>query len=1330
MRRKLSYSLVLVMVLNLLMGMGGAKAAEAPFVISTMQPANGSKGVSIDPKSILLTFDRGVRPGQGTIEVIADGETAPTFSETITPQGFVSMQYEIRLPRLDYNRVYHVKGSAGTFVDANNPAITSEAFDLSFTTLSSAESRPPVISRVTPAEKATITELTQLLQIEFDKTIAKGSGNIRVKRVSNNEVVFSAAVQDSAVSVNGNAASWQVDKLLSGESYYVEIDQGAFVDSDHQPFAGIQDGDRWRFNVRGSAVAWNATTPFVPASNASNVSINSSIQLNFSRAVYPNTGNIILQHRSSGTPVTIPVTSSDVKGGGTTQITITPPALTYNSVYTVTVPQGAFRDSDGNETIERFWNFTTGTANSTSLSIASLTPTSNSSNNAVTTKIAATFSKNYTLVDRSKVTLKKQGTTTLINAEARQTSTRELTVTPSSSLQEGTTYIVEIASGAIVDAETGANYTGTSWTFHTGTVDKTAPVLQSATMHSNTAIRLVYNKTLDSSYNLSTSSFTVNVNGENRRISSAYASGENVYVYLETGVAVGQNIRISYSGTGRLIQDTNGNKAASFTSKEVTNGIDSVMPKPQEGYISGSTLTLRFSESLKDISSYAYQQFTVTADGQTKSIDRINKSGSYVYLYLNSSVSNGDIVKVSYTPGSYPLQDYRGQNIAAFSDYFVRNYNDSRAPEFTKVEGSSNKIVITYNEALRSTSIPMKSQYSVLVNNSPVYVTNIEVSTNQVTLTLASSFTKEQYVTLSYVSGVGGIADLNGNLAGYINLEPVTYNMVADGVRSAVVRGDTITITHTGTLRSSGSISANQFSVNVDQGYTTVQSASLSGDTITLKLGTSVSASQVVELSYTPGSAPLYDHLGNAMKAYSRISVQNLTGGGTSNGTGTGVSSLPSFLTVFPSSEFDLRGYLLNANTAKAQEVVSASKQRYIKRYEVDSAKLQEAYQFIMNSNTADRKLVFQVPSTEKMAEVALPIGPLLSAYGQGKTGSIAIWHQDVIYELPIEKIPFSQISRSLFANNLNSAYITVQIDPMASTQMPPPINNNGVTTTPLRDPVQVNVAAYNSNAVQNVVDVDHEGRIHFRVINQGAVPQGIMSQGANNYRALIKHDFSSRTSSFVPASVKQSGNYVIFNGKISGKEVVGPARGYSYFTDTGSHWANDSIVNLASRLIIDGRQNGRFEPNSNITRAEFAVFIAKGLGLTADEGNVNRFPDVPRGTTGDYIGAAAKAGIIAGNTDGTFKPNSYITREQMALMMVRAMNYAGYEISLNGSSAATLNRFKDNNKIYSKDNVAKAVKEGIIQGVSLDTFQPQGNATRAQAAVMLKRVLEKLNYI
>lgn len=1115
--------------------------------------------------------------------------------------------------------------------------------------------------------------------------------------------------------------------------------------------AGAVSGDEYRHSEAGSValastnalntgklslskglLAAASSAPSTYSPTGTGVPVNTKLEIRFGNNKVKTNGQqtYTISRNNAGYTEKIDVTVT--QSTYTNSMILTPPTnLQYGGNYTITIPANAFivGENNGSKSSEIRWSFTTVNAPaSAALNATTFSPTNGSSTASVNVKPVITFNRNVSLNRNNSnagITLKKSsnGATVPISVTS---SGNKVTISPSSSLESGIRYYIEIPSNAIYDAQNSSiYYAGLSgsnrWSFQTGGVDRTAPVLQSATMYSNTSIRLLYNESLESYYSLSTSSFKVSVNGEDRRISNVTASGSSVYVYLDTGVAVGQNVRISYTGGGtRPIQDLAGNLAATFASREVTNGIDSVMPKPQDGYISGSTLTLRFSESLKDVSSRAYEQFKVTADGQVKTINKISKSGSYVYLYLNSSVSNGDVVKVSYTQGSYPLQDYRGQNIAPFSDYFVRNYNDTKAPEFTKVEGSGSKIVITYNEALRSTSIPMKSQYSVLVNNSPVYVTGIEVQTNQVILTLASSFTKEQNVTLSYVSGTGGIADLNGNLAGYINLEPVNYNMVADGIRSAVVQGDTITVTYNTSLRSGSSVSATQFSVNVDQANRLVQSATVSGDTITIKLGSSVSAGQVVELSYIPGAAPIYDNAGKALQAYSRISIQNLTSGAGSSG-----NSMPSYLTVFPSSVFDLNGYLLHANTAQVQESYSVNKQQDMKKYLLDSAKLQEAYQFLVNSKAMNRNLVFEVPSTEKAAEVAVPLSAVVNMYSLGKTGSIAIRHQDVMYELPIEKIPYTEISRSLLGNNINAAYLTVQIEPLSRLQLPTPSYSSGVTVSPSGDPVQITVTAYSGAAAQSTMNVKHSGRVHVRTLNQGAV-----SRGSENQLSLIRYDLTSRSSSFVPAKVVNSGNYVMFNGKIDGNVVIGPALGHSYFSDLRNHWASASINSLASKLIIDGRQDGKFDPNSNITRAEFAVYIVKGLGLTGDEVAASRFPDVSAGPTAAYIGAASNAGIIAGNMDGTFKPNSYITREQMSLMMVRAMAYAGHDISLNGSSAQTLNRFKDSAKIQSKDNVAKAVKEGIIHGVTLDTFQPQGNATRAQAAVMLKRVLEKLNYM
>ncbi|WP_410770786.1 SwmB domain-containing protein [Fontibacillus sp. BL9] len=1053
-----------------------------------------------------------------------------------------------------------------------------------------------------------------------------------------------------------------------------------------------------------------------PGNGDTNVPISTKINLKFNQKVISN-GYVFITGNAKSVKINPSVTTA------TYDVQLTPSAqLEYNTLYTIEIPKGVFIGEDGTINSAEYWSFRTAPASNVPITATSFSPTSGSTNVSVNIQPTIRFNRNVKLNSPlGGFTLRKSGNASSVPVTVNATGNSTVTIIPKNSLDPGATYYIEADRYGLVDADNSSNYfegfSGSSrWNFTTAQAnDKTAPVLQSATMHSNTVIRLLYNENLNIAAFVPDSSFAVTVNGESRRVSYISISGQNVYVNLEVGVAVGQDVKISY--TGQSIKDEYGNAAATFSNKVVTNGIDSVSPKPKDGYASSNTVTLYFSETIKSPSSYAYQQFTVTADGTTKTISSLSHSGSTITLYLSSSISNGEVVKVSYIPGSYPLQDYRGMQIAGFSDYFVRNTYDTVAPLFKGAEGSGRTVVLNYNELLRTSLLPLKSQFSVLVNNSPVYVEAVEIADNRVLLTLASSFTQTQSVTVSYVPGTSGIADMNGNFAGYINLQPVTYASVAEGVRSASITGDTLTVTYNSSLRSMTYLPVNQFSVFYDKISIGIQSATVNGNTVTLKLSTPVTAGQVVTLSYLTGASPLYDTLGNQLKSFNNMAVLN-TAGNQAGQTITPNGTQPDYLTTMSNVDFGVGGYLLNINTAQASDSRSRFGQG-IKKYTIDNVKLQTAFKYLTTSNAATKRIVFEVPSTEKAAEVVVPFNALMDMYSSGKTGTFAVKYKTVMYELPIEKIPFTEISRSLNVSALTSAYVTVQLEPVTKVQMPTLNYNNGVTTTPLLDPIQVYVSAYNGTAAQAAVEVATPGQIYFKAANTTSSTQ----------TSLLQYDLTTRTASYLPSAVKGSGNILLFSGKVNGNAATGPAAGYSYYTDTLKHWAAKDISELASKLIIDSRSGAKFEPDKNITRAEFAVFIAKGLGLSGDESNARRFSDVSSGSSvSAYIGAAAKAGIINGNTDGSFKPGNSITREQMALMMVRAMEYSGHDIYLGNSSAQVLAKFKDGAKIQSKETVAKAVKEGIIQGVSANQFQPAGNATRAQAAVMLKRVLDKIN--
>lgn len=191
-------------------------------------------------------------------------------------------------------------------------------------------------------------------------------------------------------------------------------------------------------------------------------------------------------------------------------------------------------------------------------------------------------------------------------------------------------------------------------------------------------------------------------------------------------------------------------------------------------------------------------------------------------------------------------------------------------------------------------------------------------------------------------------------------------------------------------------------------------------------------------------------------------------------------------------------------------------------------------------------------------------------------------------------------------------------------------------------------------------------------------------------------------------------------------------------FSDLNGHWAQADVERMASMLFVQGVGGGRFDPDSPITRAQFAALLTRVLGLAAASGP--SFPDVSEGDwfTGE-VAAAARHGLIAGYEDGTFRPHERITREQMAVMLARALKLAaklGSTASPGGlpdeSAAAVLDGFTDGASVrdWAVPSFAAAVDAGLIQGTPSGVLAPQRQATRAEAAVMLLRFLQHVKFI
>lgn len=175
-------------------------------------------------------------------------------------------------------------------------------------------------------------------------------------------------------------------------------------------------------------------------------------------------------------------------------------------------------------------------------------------------------------------------------------------------------------------------------------------------------------------------------------------------------------------------------------------------------------------------------------------------------------------------------------------------------------------------------------------------------------------------------------------------------------------------------------------------------------------------------------------------------------------------------------------------------------------------------------------------------------------------------------------------------------------------------------------------------------------------------------------------------------------------------------------FTDVRDHWANKYIASLSAKDIVSGRDEETFDPQGVITRAEFTKILVNMLGLEKEV--KTNFYDVEKDKWYyDAVGIAASYGLSAGSKAGNFYPEEAITREDMATMIARA-----YEIENGFKLEGDVITFADNNDIadYAVEAVKSMKKAEIINGYEDNTFKPKATATRAEAATMIYKLLQK----
>ena len=323
----------------------------------------------------------------------------------------------------------------------------------------------------------------------------------------------------------------------------------------------------------------------------------------------------------------------------------------------------------------------------------------------------------------------------------------------------------------------------------------------------------------------------------------------------------------------------------------------------------------------------------------------------------------------------------------------------------------------------------------------------------------------------------------------------------------------------------------------------------------------------------------------------------------------------------------------------------------------------------------------------------------------------------NIIYAIAPNSIDTGEIKSALGATDLAkiSFTLTINIDSDNSSVNNAVVNKGGELVIPA---VSFTITAKLGDKTVEVANFD---RFITRTIGLTA------EQAAKITTAVIVNPSGSLTP--VPTNVyKQGGKwYTDINSMTNSTYAL-----ITYektFADTKGKWYEESVKELASRMVINGRSDTVFDGDGNITRAEFCALIVRALGLREVGGNASMFSDVKKGDW--YYGAIGRAyeyGIVSGRGNGLFDPNTNITWQEAMVMIQRAASLAEYK-----GSAGDVNKYADAGQIsdWAKEAAKFCVGSRLLAGNNDGKhLNPQTYITRAETADVILKLLQRSRLI
>jgi hypothetical protein len=596
---------------------------------------------------------------------------------------------------------------------------------------------------------------------------------------------------------------------------------------------------------------------------------------------------------------------------------------------------------------------------------------------------------------------------------------------------------------------------------------------------------------------------------------------------------------------------------------------------------------------------------------------------------------------------------------------------------------------------------------------SAISVSTVNISGSAVRLTLQSAPPSGQALKVSY-SPTGGnpLKDSNGNQAAALTGYSITVPSTPVNITTVEGKGSTITVTFSRSLNESVMPDAADFSVTASNAVKRVSDVRISGSTLTLTVEGTLGTKQSVQLSYTPGAEQLQDEQGNMVAAFAGRAVN--MGSAATGGSETSETAEESELTgPAPGGQKPGVVDVILAESAAAQSDETTEQGEAVAVYTVNSSSIADALQQ-MKGKTAFTIGLTVDGGDSKNVKTLIPAAAF-SSVNKGSTVLFRVATQIGEYDFPITVVDTASIANQLKAAP-GDVYIGIVIRAAGT----------GLTDEITSKAKAAGLEMLGSPIVYDTF-VEAGGKSYAlssfnQYINRTMY---ITPETSLKDTTVVWYDPVSKQPVYVPALLDRTDGRTSAVIKHMTNGTYAAVKTNKQFTDMAAHWAKGDVQRLASKLIVSGVSASAFNPNKSISKAEFVTMLTRALGLYGTTDNLPYSDVAQQSWFHSPVATAYAAGLI--DRAEQFHPNEPITRSDIAIMIYRAAEVTVGKIPLTNIDQPITGKYTDLRNLASEERnaITANVKIGLMTGSSETEFAPEESATRAQAAVILGRLMK-----